>query len=33
VVFSCDVNRGQDVRIVVRAGDNQTTTIREKRSC
>lgn len=33
VTFSCATNRGDDVRIVVRAADAQTTTIREKRAC
>ena len=33
VTFSCATNRGDDVRIVVRATDGQTTMIREKRAC
>ena len=33
VTFSCATNRGDDVRLVIKAADGQTTTIREKRPC
>lgn len=33
VEFSCDANRGEMLRIVVKGADNQTTTIKEKRAC